>query len=204
MNFGKWLNTVDAVIALGHATRQLRGGSESAPRPPRPASPPPPDTALNQPAVIHGIAGQIESRLTNVVVAALKEAFDRDHARLELERAQLDEQGRRAEAALRLEMRRQAADREVGRLRLLAGTAMAGWVASLLLLGWRIPLASPLSRLTLAAGWVLLLAALGSAFSAMGRVGAVAADPAVAPSATSLPMWLLILGLGVTAVTLLI
>ena len=34
-------------------------------------------------------ADQVEARLTNVVVAALKEAFDRDHARLELERAHL-------------------------------------------------------------------------------------------------------------------
>ena len=53
-----------------------------------------------------------------MVVAALKEAFDRDHARLELERGQLEEERRRAAAALQAELRRQAIDRELGRLRL--------------------------------------------------------------------------------------
>ena len=77
-----------------------------------------------------GLAGQIEARLTNVVVAALKEAFDRDHARLEMERAQLEEERRRAAAALQAELRRQAIDRELGRLRLLVGAAMVGWIAS--------------------------------------------------------------------------
>ena len=67
-------------------------------------------------------------------MAALKEAFDRDHARLELERAQLDEQRRRAEEAMRLELRRHAADREVGRLRLLAGTALVGWIAAVVVM----------------------------------------------------------------------
>ena len=52
--------------------------------------------ALAQSAAAQGLAGQIETRLTNVVVAALKEAFERDHARLELERAQMEEQRRRA------------------------------------------------------------------------------------------------------------
>jgi hypothetical protein len=203
MNFGPLLKTVDAVIALGQATRQLKRGISD--QSPHPADPSPIDTPMNQPAAIQGIAGQIESRLTNVVVAALKEAFDRDHARLELERTQIEEQTRRAEAALRLEMRRQAADREIGRLRLLAGTSMAGWVTSLLLLGWRIPLASPLSRVALGLGWLLLLAAIGAAFSAMGRVSAAAAESSGASEpAASLPMWLLIAGLGVTAVTLLI
>ena len=58
-----------------------------------------------------GLLGHVEARLTGVVISALKEAFDRDAARLDAERAALDDQRRRAEEALRLELVRQAADR---------------------------------------------------------------------------------------------
>ena len=37
-----------------------------------------------------GMLGQLETRLTGVVVAALKEAFDRDRVRMDLERAQFE------------------------------------------------------------------------------------------------------------------
>src|SRR5579862_5357282 len=67
--------------------------------------------------LLHSAEPSPEARLTGVVVAALKEAFDRDHARLELEQAQMAEDRRRQEEALRLELRRQAADRELSRLR---------------------------------------------------------------------------------------
>jgi hypothetical protein len=187
MNFGAVLKAFDAAVLLRDATRRLKASNPSAD----------PGVDLTESPAARGFAGHIEARLTNIVVAALKEAFDRDHARLELERAQLDEQRRRAEEAMRLEQRRLAADREVGRLRLLAGTAMVGWIASILLLGWRLPLASAPSRLLLAAGWILLLAAMGTAFTAMA--GAADRDrPA------QLPQWLLIAGLGFTALTLLL
>src|SRR5262245_42417474 len=158
MNFGSLLKAVDALVAVRDVAKRLKGGGG------------PPDTSLAQPSAVQGLAGQIEARLSNVLVAALKEAFDRDHARLELERDHLDEQRRRAEEALKLELRRQAADREVGRLRLLAGTALVGWISSLVLLGWRIPLASVPARVMLALGWLMLLGSLGAAFSAMTRV----------------------------------
>src|SRR5438128_10007783 len=109
------------MIAFRDAARRFR----------EPAAAPPPETSLTQTAAARGVAGQIETRRTNVVVAALKEAFDRDHARLELERAELDEQRRRAEETLRLELRRQTIDRELSRLRLLTGTALVGWLASI-------------------------------------------------------------------------
>ena len=76
-------------------------------------------------------AGGLEARLAGVVVAALKEAFDRDTRRLELEREQLEAERERAERALRLELQRQAGDREIGRLRLLAGVAVASWLGTL-------------------------------------------------------------------------
>ena len=71
-------------------------------------------------------AGGLEARMAGVVVAALKEAFDRDSRRLELEREQLAAERQRAERALQLELQRQAGDREIGRLRLLAGVAGTG------------------------------------------------------------------------------
>lgn len=75
MNFASLFKAFDAVMALSAAAKRFTAtGSE------------PPETSLSAQAA-QGIAGQVEARLTNVVVAALKEAFNRDHARLELERA---------------------------------------------------------------------------------------------------------------------
>jgi len=82
---------------------------------------PQPETGL----VPGGPLAQIETRLAGVVVAALKEAFDRDARRLDLEREALEAERQRAERALKLELLRQAADRETSRLRLLAGVAVA-------------------------------------------------------------------------------
>src|SRR6188508_3237882 len=118
MNFGALVKMFDTFMALRDVAMRVRGPSAPAP-----------DSGLMQ-SPGGGLGGQIETRLTNVVMAALKEAFDRDHARLELERAQLDEQRRRAEEAMRQELRRQATDRELARLRLIAGTALIGWIAS--------------------------------------------------------------------------
>src|SRR5688500_10572253 len=120
VNFASLFRAFDAAIALREVAKRFKGE-------------PPSETGLTTTSPPgSALVGQIETRLTNVVVAALKEAFDRDHARLELERAQLDEQRRRAEEAMRQELRRQAADRELARLRLVAGTALIGWMASVI------------------------------------------------------------------------
>jgi hypothetical protein len=192
MNLANLFRAYDAVVAFRDAARRLKdssGGSKS-------------ETALSQTVAAQGLAGQIESRLTNVVVAALKEAFDRDHARLELERAQIEEQRRRAEEALRLELRRQTVDREIGRLRLLAGTALVGWIASIAVLF--VHQAGVPSRVVLGVGWLLLLAALGTAFNAQGRVNAERIDTREDADAGALPLWLLIAGLAATAISLLV
>src|SRR5262245_8645104 len=122
-----------------------------------------------------GVPAGLEARLAGVVVAALKEAFERDTRRLELERANLEVERERAERALRLELRRQAADREIGRLRLLAGVAAFTWLGTT-------PLALLLRRLNGAAegsigplvafggGWLLLLLAFATAFMAQSQV----------------------------------
>jgi hypothetical protein len=198
VNFGNLFRAFDALVALGGAVSKLRGRD----------APPPADepTGLTYIPPAAGLAGQLEARLTNVVVAALKEAFDRDHERLELERAQLDEQRRRAEEAMRLELRRQAADRELGRLRFLAGMALIGWIASVLVLGVRLDTASTIARVVLGTGWLLLLGALASAFAAQGRINAYVPDQhtPLDPGPGAAALWLLVGGLALSAISLLI
>jgi len=195
MNFGVVFKAFDTAMALRDMARRMTGGPASTA-----------ERGLAHSAAGSGLANQIETRLTNVVVAALKEAFDRDHARLELERAQLDEQRRRAEEAMRLELRRQAADRELARLRMLAATALIGWVASVLILVSRLGAASVASRAVMAAGWLLLLGALASAFQAQRSIGVNVSEgsPTIdaGPAATA-ALWLLMFGLGVSAMSLL-
>lgn len=192
MNLTNLFRAYDAVISFRDAARRLKDSSSASKS----------DTSLSQTAAAQGLAGQIEARLTNVVVAALKEAFDRDHARLELERAQIEEERRRAEEALRLELRRQTVDREIGRLRLLAGTALIGWIASIAVLF--VQQASVPSRVVLGVGWLLLLGSLGAAFTAQGRVNAERTDKPERADAGALPLWLLIAGLAATAISLLL
>jgi hypothetical protein len=199
VNFGAVLKGFDTVMVLLDTAKRLRGGS---PQPSAPRA----DTGLQTAAPPSGLATQLEATLTNVVVAALKEAFDRDHARLELERAQLDEQRRRAEEAMRAELRRHAADREIGRLRLLAGTALVGWIASVAMFVARLASSSQASRIIIAVAWLLLLGALGSAFTAQGRVSADTAEGRSsidAGPAGAAALWLLVAGLAFSAISLL-
>lgn len=189
MNLAGLFKAVDALIAARDVAKRFRGGDT----PTEAAEPPPPS----------GLVGQIETRLTNVVVAALKEAFDRDHARLEMERSHLEEERRRAGAALEHELRRQAADRELARLRLLAATAMVGWLASVAIVAAGLVAASMPARVVLALGWLLLLGALGAAFMAQGRV-AMSAPHEMPGTAGAASFWLLLAGLAATAVSLLL
>ena len=196
LNLNAMIKAFDAIMMFRDAAKSFKGA-------------PPANTSIAKPdpPPAQAIGTQLEATLTNVVVAALKEAFDRDHARLEFERQQLDDQRRRAEEAMRLELRRQAADRELGRLRLLAGTALVGWIASVVALGARIGAVSTPGRVALAVGWAFLLGALGAAFSAQGRVGVDVpqSDRAIdAGPAGSAALWLLIVGLGAIALSLLL
>ena len=195
MNFGALFRALDAALAFRDAVKRFKGESTSGES--ALTTMPPPGSAL---------AGQLEARLTNVVVAALKEAFNRDHARLELERAQLDEQRRRAEEALRLELRRQAADRELARLRLIGGAALIGWIASVILVVARLGSLSGAARGLSALGWLLLLGALGAAFAAQGRLGTAVTDPSAPMTAGAggvAALWMLIAGLAVSAIAML-
>ena len=197
MNFGAIFTAVDAVMSLRDAALRFKGANPAIA---------PPRTSLSQPNPGSGPSNLIEARLTNVVVAALKEAFDRDHARLELERTHIDEERRRAEQLLRVELRRQAVDRELSRLRLLAGTAVVGWIASMTMFAVRAGTTSTPARVMVAAGWLLLLGALASAFSAQSKVTLAMADDQApeASAAGAAALWMLVAGLAVSALSLLL
>ena len=192
MNFAGLFRAFEAAVALREVAKRFSGPTASE----SPAVQPPP-------AMAQTLAGQLEAPLTNVVVAALKEAFNRDHARLELERAQLEEERRRAEHALRQELRRQAADRELARLRLLAAVSLAGWIASVAMLAGGLAGSTTFARVLLATGWLLLLGALGAAFNAQAQVGTPDNDRPVATPAAQASLWLLIAGLAASAFSLL-
>ena len=198
MNFGAMMRAFDALMVMRDAARSLMKDGD-----------PPASTSVTRPAAppVNVLGAQLETTLTNVVVAALKEAFDRDHARLELERNQLEEQRRRADQAMRLELQRQAAERELGRLRLLGGTALVGWIASVVAIGIRVSGVSTAGRVAVAIGWVLLLGAVAAAFSAQGRVIATVPDgdrTLDTGTAATASLWLLVVGLGATAMSLLL
>jgi hypothetical protein len=215
MNFGTLVKVFDTAVALGSMASRTMGSSPRARTPstsgstqttPATTTPTTSLTDALDPQPAPGVRGYLETRLANVLVVALKEAFDRDHARLELERAELDEQRRRAERALQVELWRQAAERELGRLKLLAGTALIGWIAAVAVLVVRLESASIASRVVMAVAWMLLLGALGTAFTAQGRVNNFSADAAGPPDAgrhgVAAP-WLLLVGLALAAGSLL-
>lgn len=149
-----WLRIIDAALGVTDLVRSRRRPVESE---------------LESQQLAAGAAGGLEARLAGVVVAALKEAFDRDTRRLQLEREQLEAERRRAERALQLELLRQAGDREIGRLRLVAGAALASWIGTLFFSA-RLMGGSMASRAMLGSGWLLLLTAMAAAFAAQSRV----------------------------------
>jgi hypothetical protein len=152
-----WLRVLDMLIGF---TDLARGS--------RPARPPA-DSDAQQLAPGSRALGHLETRLAGVVVAALKEAFDRDTHRLELEREQVEAERARAERALRLELLRQAGERELGRLRLVSAVAAASWLGTLFF-STRVIGGGIGPKLAIASGWVLLIAALAVAFMAQSRV----------------------------------
>jgi hypothetical protein len=151
-----WLGIIDTLLDLSNLvlTKKIR----------RPAD------ELESSALAGRSGGQLEARMTGVVVAALKEAFDRDARRLELEREQLERERLQAERLLKLELLRQAGDREIGRLRLMAGVAVGSWIGTLYFSA-RLASGPMGARVMLGAGWLLLLVALSLSFAAQARVG---------------------------------
>jgi hypothetical protein len=194
-----WLQILDAVIGVTDLarSRKIRKMSQESGDP---------QQQLEAGRAAAGFGG-LEARLAGVVVAALKEAFERDTHRLELEREQLEAERQRAERALKLELRRQASDREIGRLRLLAGVAVTSWIGTLFfsarLLGGPAGV-----RAALGGAWLVLLAAFAASFVAQSRVAEAASrtderdvDSGVAGA---FALWLIVLGLALVGVAVLL
>ena len=196
MGFAGWMRVFDTVSGLVQVAGRLGRPGVG-------------DPAGLQTTTTGGPLGQLETRLAGVVVAALKEAFDRDSARLELERSQIEAERRRAEEAVRAELRRQAADRLLGQLRLVAMMAMGTWALSAALGVWLPGMREGAPRILLGTGWLLAIAALGSAFAGWQSISAwsAASQGGVADSPRSGMMavapWLLIASLVLTGVSLL-
>jgi hypothetical protein len=107
---------------------------------------------------------------------------------------------------MRLELRRQAADRELARLRLIGGAALIGWIASVILVVASLSALSPAARGLSAVAWLALLGALGAAFAAQGRLGTAVGDPSAAVTAGAggaAALWMLIAGLALSAIAML-
>ncbi len=173
-----------------------------------------------------GPLGQVEARLTGVLIAALKEAFDRDSARLELERAQQqgedrrrDAEQRRLDEALKAELRRQtetarrqSAERALVQLRTVALLAVGAWALSAILAVLVPGMRADLPRTLLGLGWLLAIAAAGAAFAGVRRVSAwslESAPDAPLDGRPSTPIgdaapWLLVTALAVIALALLL
>lgn len=94
---------------------------------------------------------------------------DLEAQRLELERQQLEAERRRAERALQLELQRQAGEREIGRLRLLAGVAVVSWIGTLIL---AVRTTGVGARVFLGFGWLFLLCAIAASFIGQSRAAA--------------------------------
>lgn len=191
----QWMRILDTVAGLVQvATRYRR---------PEPVDP----TGLQ--AAAGGPLGQLEARLAGVVVAALKEAFDRDSARLELERSHIESERQRAEAALRAELRRQAAERMVAQLRLIAVMAIGVWALSAALGVWLPGMREGTPRVLLGAGWLLAFGSLGCAFAGWQTVSSWSSAATVdtstpADRAIAMAPWLLITALLFTGASLLV
>jgi hypothetical protein len=122
---------------------------------------------------LSGALGQMETRLTGVLVAALKEAFDRDRARMDLEREHVEAERRRAEESLRLEIQRQQAERDFAERRLTLGAALALWITSAALAAWLPGMRETGARVPLGLGWAALIGAIAIASAGRARLAAV-------------------------------
>jgi hypothetical protein len=150
-------------------------------------------------------------RLVGVMMGAVKEAFGRDSERSREERERYEAEQARADRLLRLELTRQAGERESSRLRTVAAFATAAWLGT-----WTVfalfatqGAGGVPARVSLALAWMLLLGALGVAMAGQAAVARAlaAADDQAEPSsagATSVATWLLLTGLAVSSLAVLL
>ena len=219
MALGRWVRVLDALGGFAEIAGRVAGARADVPRP---------QTGSGSAGAAGAIGplGQVEARLTGVLIAALKEAFDRDSARLELERGQQQSEDRRREAeqrrldeALKAELRRQtetarrqSADRALAQPRTVALLAAGAWALSAVLAVLVPGMRADLPRLLLGLGWLLAIAAVGAAFAGVRRVSAwslesspeaTLAGPPSTTIADAAP-WLFVAALAAIAVALLV
>ena len=163
-----WLSLIDVALGINDVVRRVKGGTGVA-------------TQRAQSASTTSARGGRDTRLAGVMMSALKEAFDRDHVRHELERQRAederqraDEERQRAERAMRLELLRQAGDRELSRMRTVLIASAASLLGSILFMT-RLSSGTG-GRVMLGLGWVLLLAAVAQSFAEQGRVSRLLAS----------------------------
>ena len=187
MAVGQWMKILGTVTTLAQAGAQFRR------------------SAVGEPA--QG-GTSLEHRLAGVVVAALKEAFDRDRTRMDLERETLEAERSRAERALQAELRRQAADRALMQIKLISIFAGLTLLVSAVLAAWISGMRAGVSAPLLAAGWGLALATLGCVFAAWQEVTVWASATEPPPAGTSRLVatapWLLLASLVLVAASLLV
>lgn len=162
-----WLRAIETLgdlVDVGRKFRQATSSGGSG----RPGS----DLArATESGALSGALGQMETRLTGVLVAALKEAFDRDRARMDLEREHVEAERRRADEALRLEVARHQTEREFAERRLTLIAALALWITSAALAVWLPGMRETVARVPLGLGWAALIGAIAIAFGGRARLG---------------------------------
>jgi len=198
-----WLKIFDVLGGVSQFVRTTRGAASPARGTTGPQDPT---------AIVTTQPGALEATLANVLVAALKEAFDRDAQRLAVERSREEAERERAARGLRLELLRQASDREVARQRLLAGLGVVMLLATLAL---ALAAGQPgvLARVLFGLAAAIQLAGVAASFQAQARVSeafaAMAPDsgPVAAPGSgaagTAAP-WLIVAGLAMVIVAVLL
>lgn len=186
MGVGQWMKVLGTVTTLAQAGAQFRRGIS---------------TEVASPGT------SLEHRLAGVVVAALKEAFDRDRARMDLERETLEAERARAERALEAELRRQASERALMQLKLISVFSGLVLLMSSVLAAWIGGMRAGASALLLTLGWVMALGALGCVFAAWQQVAVWASAPDPPPAGSSklaaTAPWLLLGSLSLVAASLL-
>jgi hypothetical protein len=201
MATAQWLKVLDVVssLALGSGRSDRGNLGPSVPSDARTLDPSGPSDSRT--------LGRLETHLAGVVVAALKEAFDRDKARMTLEKETLDSERLRAERALAAELRRQAADRALSQLKLIAVFAGIALLVSGVLAAWITGMRVGVASVLLTVGWMLAVAALGVVFAAWQQVTVWASEtnppPAGGSRLAAVAPWLLLGSLSLIAASLL-
>jgi hypothetical protein len=207
MDFARILRAAETLANFGQAARQFRSPARVDPEQGGEAAPPPDLTSGNR------VFGQLEARLAGVLVSALKEAFDRDRVHLEMEREQIEQERKRTDDLMRLELLRQAGERELVNLRAGVVIALVVWMTSVLFMMVHRGGFGAAGLVLLALGWALLVGALAASFLAWRHVAGVllraAREPLDATALERHPLaptiaTLIVLGLGCTAASMLV